>query len=84
MQDRARFKAYITKYALSNGITEIDAEDCFYISPDMIKDAHQSAAYHANEWHRTLEAAQQRAEQMRVAKISSLRKQIAKLEKLRF
>lgn len=36
------------------------------------------------EWHRTREGAVAKAEEMRVARIASLEKQIAKLRKLRF
>lgn len=83
--NRTRFKAYITKYALTIGIREIDAQDCFDTASDMIQDMTNSLAmYHRGDWHRSIEEASAKAEDMRVAKIGSLRKQIAKLEKLRF
>lgn len=73
-------KAYITKYALFDGISEIDADEKYrriYVPrwAEHILDG---------DWHRTLEAAQTRAEEMRQAKIASLKKQIAKLEKMNF
>lgn len=37
-----------------------------------------------NEWHRTRAGAIAKAEEMRLAKIASLKKQIAKLENLKF
>jgi hypothetical protein len=42
--------------------------------------------YHGEgiEWHRTEAEAIARAEEMRIAKIASLKKQIAKLEKMKF
>ena len=43
---------------------------------------HETA--HGNDWHRTEADAVARAEQMRVKKIASLEKQIAKLKKLSF
>lgn len=62
--------------------------DCFDISPDMVRAIGRAGAitvtFHGNEWHRTREEAVARAEQMRAAKIASLKKQIAKLEKLSF
>lgn len=78
-------KVFITKYALSTSIFERSVEDC---GDGMVKDLESSlpAFYHGEgrEWHRTQEAAFARAEEMRVAKIKSLQKQISKLEKLRF
>lgn len=44
----------------------------------------QYAHGEGREWHRTLEGARKRAEIMRMAKIANLKKQIAKLEKLKF
>lgn len=80
-----RFKAYITKYAMTNGIEEIEAEDCFEISTTMISAVDgPHKCYHGNDWHRSREMAVKHAEEMRLAKIDSLKKSIAKLEKLRF
>lgn len=82
-----RFTAYVTKYALTTGIYAVDAELRSDISPKMI--SYKRGGYVAeqafgNEWHRTPEAAIARAEEMRIAKIDSLRKQIARLAAMQF
>lgn len=83
--ERTRFTVFVTKYALTKGIFEREVEDCFDISPDLVSVVGSwSEYYHANDWHRTREEAVARAEQMRIAKIGSLKKQIARLEKLSF
>lgn len=78
-------KVYITKYALSTGIEKIDTElyksaidnryyiregyNCYFIGKEAF----------------TIESqAIEKAEEMRVKKIASLKKQIEKLEKLNF
>lgn len=78
-------KVYITKYALSKGIEKVDTElyksaisneyytregyNCYFIGRDAF----------------TIESqAIDKAEEMRVKKIASLKKQIEKLEKLNF
>lgn len=77
-------KAFITKYALTEGIFAIEAK----LSNDfdmMIEDVHKSnVCYRGKDWHSTREEAEQRAEQMRQAKIKSLLKQIDKLKALSF
>jgi len=78
---------YVTKYALSEGI----------ICSDVIRDYGRgmlalrqqglpsgSSIYTQKDWAPTATAALARAEEIRVAKIASLKKQIAKLEKLTF
>lgn len=74
-------KAFITKYALTSGIKEIEGR-ISRVSPKMFVSGYGS--YHANEWHIYRASAIARAEEMRVSKIASLKKQIAKLEKLKF
>ena len=80
---------WITKHALTNGIKEIEAE-C-YLTEDSIRDTAVGvgafAVYYigeGKEWHRTLEGAQARAENMRLAKITSLERQLSKLRNLKF
>lgn len=78
-------KVWITKYALTIGIIEINAE----ITEDgSAYDMGSSfpAYYHGEdkEWHRTKESAIARAEEMRQKKIESLKNQIEKLEVLKF
>lgn len=77
-------KVWITKYALSSGIKELDVEQCD--SPDMVRGNSWNDIYHGEgrEWHRTYESAVARAEEMQLKKIKSLRKQIEKWEKKRF
>jgi hypothetical protein len=81
-------KVWITKYALTQGIYEIEAEICKDINPDMIARANvnYSECYHGKgrEWHLTKEDAIKRAESIKINKIESLRKQINKLENLQF
>lgn len=83
--NRTHFKAYVSKYALTAGIQEIDAEDCFHVSQYMIADMNnQLVTYHRGDWHVTFDQAVAKAEQMRLDKIASLKKSIGKLERLRF
>lgn len=79
-------KVFITRYALTKGIQEIEAVE---VSKGMIKAAPAPGScyvsyYHGNDWHLTYEAAQLRAEAMVAKKLKTLRKQVAKLEKLSF
>jgi hypothetical protein len=79
--------AYVTKFALTTGILKTEAEHCISSSADMIAyppTLGPSSYAHGNEWHVTLEEALARAEEMRQKKIVSLKKQIARLEKLVF
>lgn len=80
-------KVWITKYALTAGIMEVDAEFCKSMST-MVSYRPEGASYdqyaHGDDWHTDLDSAKAKAEQMRQAKIASLKKQIAKLEKLEF
>lgn len=79
-------KAYITKYALTGGIFSVEAEVCENVSPNMIKHRHNGfdTYAHGNDWHRTWESAVERAEEMRLKKIESLKKSIAKMERLKW
>lgn len=78
-------KVWITKYALSTGIKELEVEqsDGFL---DMVRGKLLNDYYHGEgmDWHRTYESATVRANEMRQKKIASLKKQIEKLEKMRF
>ena len=81
--DRERITAWITTYALTGGIKEVEGDVCHGISSDMLSCA-KEGHFHDSNWHRTKEAALVKAEEMRLKKIASLKKQIEKLEKLRF
>jgi hypothetical protein len=77
-------KVFATKYALSIGIEEFEA-DWNENVPSMVtkkSDRWHACSYHGEgrDWHRTREAAVKRANAMRVKKIASLKKQIDKLE----
>lgn len=78
-------KVWITKYALTTGIFEMTAEITEHGSA---YDMHSSfpTYYHGEgkEWHKTKESAIARAEEMRQKKIASLKKQIEKLEGIKF
>jgi hypothetical protein len=77
-----KIKAYVTKYALTSGILVVEAEHCTDIDPNMISFGEMNYA-HGNNWHPTLKAALTRAEDMRQRKLATLRKQVARLEKLK-
>lgn len=78
-------KVWITKYALSDGIKELEVEQSDF-SPNMVFGKVYNDCYHGEgkEWHRTYASATVRANEMRQKKIASLKKQIEKLEKMRF
>ena len=83
-------KAWITKYALTEGIFEVDARVCGDISQDMIAyrragDTVESYCHgRGRDWHTSYEGAACRARAMRDAKIRSIEKQIARLRSLEF
>lgn len=79
-------KVWITKYALTDGIIERDVEICHEVSSTMaeVKNNPYGEYYYKPHWHESREEAIARAEQMRLRKIASLEKQIAKLRELRF
>lgn len=75
-------KIWNSKYALTDGLIEQDGED---VGDSMVKIGPlQYLRGDGMEWHRTREGASARAEVMRKAKIASVRKQLARLEALRF
>lgn len=76
-------KVWITKYALTKGILEKEVEDC---GDGMVKDSESylPSYYHGTDWHKDKKSAVAKAEEMRIKKISSLEKQIKKLEKMNF
>lgn len=77
-------KVYITKYALSRGLYETEAVECEGF-PGMIR-TKDGLHFHGEgrDWARTKEDALNRAEEMKAAKIESLKKQIKKLEDMKF
>ena len=80
-------RCFVTKYALTRGILQVEVELCLDVDPDggMVADhSEYHTCYHKPDWHRTRVSAVARAEQMRLAKLASLRKQITKLEAMSF
>lgn len=79
-------KRFITKYALSSGIEEVDARNCSDTAQEMIaiNGGGLSAYFHKGEHFETMEQAIVKAEAMRKKKIENLYKQIFKLERLDF
>lgn len=75
--------AWVTKYALTLGILKVKGQHCLSIDPGFLSYFPYGDA-HGNDWHLSEQAALDRAEEMRLAKIATLKKQIAKLEKMQF
>lgn len=79
-------KAYITKYALTDGIEEAEGE----LSPEgnLFKrnglDWFWSPYVRKPDWHETREDAVKRANEMRDKAIKSAEKKLSKLRKMRF
>lgn len=78
-------KVWITKYALTQGIFEAEAE-VIEDGTVRVRQEFIVSYYHkeGRDWHKTKESAVAKAEEMRKKKIASLKKQIEKLEKKKF
>jgi hypothetical protein len=89
LKEGDEIKAYITKYALTEGTFVISARYHGY-STEMIEnitDEKFSCEYYhseGKEWHLTEEGAKNRFEQMRTNKLKSLQAQITRLQGLKF
>ena len=84
--DNETIEAYITKYALTTGIFKVTGE-VSRCTPRIItvqREGTFDMYYHDEDWHRTLDGAIKRAEEMREKKMVSLKKNIKKLESLDF
>lgn len=78
-------KAWITKYALTKGILERSIRSFDGETAEDITGGHLRAKYYRKgEWHESKISAIEKAEEMRKKKIASLKKQIEKLEKMKF
>lgn len=77
---------YITKYCLSEGIKKIEVEQCNNDGLVCHRIGGIVNYYHGEgkDWHKTIDSAIAKAEDMRQKKIISLQKQIVKLSKLNF
>ena len=74
-------RIWITKYALTDGILEQEGEK---LDDSTVRVGLLYLHREGVDWHTSRESAIARAEVMRKKKIESLRKQIAKLEVLKF
>jgi hypothetical protein len=80
-------RVYITKYALTRGIYEIEATRSDHSKYMVnVKARHWGCMqhFHKGEWHESFEAAKLKAEEIRDRKISALKTQINKLAVLDF
>ena len=79
-------KAFITKYALTSGILEqeLEVEEHPQYFKKYAHDKSMNRSYFNDEFHLTKEEAIKDAEKRRIKKIESLKKQILKLENLKF
>ena len=82
-------KVWITKYALTEGILEGEAKD--NADSDMVsllRTGHwlnvPFPTFHGSDWHRTEAEAVAHANKMVAKKIASLKKSLAKFEKMKF
>ena len=78
-------KVWITKYALTDGIIEANGEPygLEWVSASW-DNGYRCNDFERGEWFDTKERAIQKAEEMCQKKIESLKKQIKKLEEMRF
>ena len=80
-------KVFITKYALTKGILEAEAEGMPKpMAPNMVAvpGTHgYIACFHKDEWFLTLAEAEARREELIAAKRKSLEKQLTALDKIR-
>lgn len=81
-------KVWITKFALTSGILEKEAEICHSINDEMIKITtdHNGLGeyYHGKDWHKTREEAVIQANDMVARKIQTVEKQLNKLKATKF
>ena len=78
-------KVWITKYALTDGIIDGEASMCVFDRATVcLKNRKYGIDFYGSDWHYDKESAIDKAEEMRQKKIASLKKQIEKLERIRF
>ncbi len=77
------FTVWITKNALSIGIEKAQATPTEFLGMIYVsKNIHIRNYFHGNDWHKTPEEAEKRAEEIRAKKLKSLHAQIKALNKL--
>ncbi len=74
---------FVSKYALTSGIEEVSAEGCGRGVAHRIGSI-ECFLGEGNEWHYTKAGAVAKAEEMRLKKIASLKKQLVKMQILKF
>lgn len=74
-------KVWITKYALTKGIFELEVDSC---GGEVVNGADSLEPYYKDDWRKTKEEALLRANFMRANEINYLKNQIEKLEKMKF
>lgn len=83
--EKEQFTAYVTKYALTAGILEVQAE--WTEGSDMVTYKTEGSSFrqfaHKNDWWRDLDSAKARVDVMRTKKIASLHKSIEKMMRLK-
>jgi len=75
-------KVWITKYALTQGIFEIEAEIVRDVSTKMVSTV--KGYFHEPDWHTSYEKSKEQADKMRNNALKSLSKKMKKLEEMKF
>ena len=75
---------WITKYALTKGIYQIDAEGSATSTMVVGKVGGYRQCFHKNEWFESKEDAIANAEERRIKKLQSLDKQIKNVSSIKF
>ena len=77
-------KVWITKYALTQGIEEAEAESSMHGNGIIVPGKYHHKFYRHGEYATSYEQAVEQAEALRDKKIISLEKQIAKIKNIKF
>lgn len=75
---------YITKYALTTGVYSAEADVKDDMAVQLAKGSLHAQYFHGKDWHLTEDEALDRAEEMCIAKLKSLDKQMKKISALKF
>lgn len=86
-KDNPMVHVWITKYALTQGVYEVNGEQCLDINENMIsvvgRNGFGNICYHRPDWYTSQAEADAQVRKMIDAKIKSLKKSLAKMETLR-
>lgn len=82
MKTEPTIHVWITKFALTTGVFECDAQVRGSISKRLIRTVDRSSLFRSPDWHTDLSSARARVREMITAKIESLRKSLVKMEEL--